>query len=565
MSQGYTGIEINPRPYQRESLKKIWEKWQETNRVTDLPYKKLLLVLPTGCGKTMVFSLLTNHVVKNANKRVLILAHRDELIRQAQDKLYTSTGIDSSVEKAQETGYDSLNKVVVASVQTLCAQRRLERYSRDHFDYIIVDETHRILAPTYQRILEYFSDAKVLGVTATPMRGDKKSLGEFFEDVPYEYRLKDAVRDGWLTPIVAETVPVDIDLSECTQSQGDYSLTGVDNAITPHLEKIADEILEKAGDRKVLVFLPLVATSKLMAEILTRKGMEARSIDGKMSDQKRDEAKEWYRNAPMGTALCNSMLLTEGYDQEDINCVVVLRATQSTGLYCQMIGRGTRVLDPRINEAGLTAEERRAMIRLSGKPNLLLLDFLWLTASHRICSPASLVSRNVTGEEAGREFINEGGQHTLDEVEETMEVAIVSAEQEKREQALADKLDALKGKTAQRVDPIVKALSVFDDSITNWEPAGGDQLQPCNSHHINQLEYYGFKNVEQWSCGYAENMIRVCKFRHSQGLCSPKQLTMLSKYGIPNAQTKTFQEATKIIDGLSKSWGKKRGNRRGRR
>ena len=118
MSEGYTGIEINPRPYQRESLRRLWRYWGKVNNITGELYRKLLLVLPTGCGKTMVFSLLTNHKVKNEGKKVLILAHRDELIRQAQDKLKSSTGIDSAVEKAGETGHDSFFNVVVASVQT---------------------------------------------------------------------------------------------------------------------------------------------------------------------------------------------------------------------------------------------------------------------------------------------------------------------------------------------------------------------------------------------------------------------------------------------------------------
>ena len=348
------------------------------------------------------------------------------------------------------------------------------------------------------------------------MRGDKKSLGEFFEEVPFEYRLKDAVRDGWLTPIVAETVPVDIDLRECRQSTGDFALSGVDSAITPHLEKIADSIVEKAGNRKILLFLPLVATSKLMAQILTDKGIECRSVDGKMTDQRRNETKEWFRDAPMGTALCNSMLLTEGYDQEDINCVVVLRATQSTGLYCQMIGRGTRILDGSVNEEGLTADERKAIIAHSAKPDLLVLDFLWLTANHRICSPASLVASNVTGEEAGREFVNNGGRQTLDDIEEVADEAVRTDETIKREKALADKLDALKGKTSQRVDPIVKALSVFDDGIRDWEPTAEDQMRPCGAHQQNILENYGFKNVESWSTGYADKMIEVCQFRRKQ-------------------------------------------------
>ena len=550
MSEGYHGIDIHPRPYQRESLRGLWKAWSRV--------KHALLVLPTGTGKTMVFSILTNHAVKNENANVLILAHRDELLRQAQDKLLSATGIDSAIEKAQETGHDSFHKVVVGSVQTLSNPKRMERYRPDHFDYIIVDETHRILATTYQRILKYFSSAKVLGVTATPMRGDKQNLGKFFDEIAYEYRLKDAINDGWLTPIVAETCPIEIDVSECRVNAGDYALSAVDSAIAPHLEAIADEIIEKAGNRKILLFLPLVATSKTMAGILSEKGMPCKSVDGKTSKEKRANTLEWFRDAPVGTALCNSMLLTEGFDQPDIDCIVVLRATKSTGLYCQMIGRGTRVVDPDINTPDLTFVERKDMIRVSSKPDMLILDFLWLTSNHRLCSPASLVSMTEESEDYARERTNESGRITLDEIEETAR----TSEQEAREQAMADNLDGLKGRQSGTINPVIEAMSIFDDSIINWEPESEYQMRPIMPSQSEQLDRCGFTGTEEWSAGYADKMLGAIKGRREAGLASPKQLKMLVKYGIPKAEMKTFEQANSLIDGLSRSWKRKRGYRR---
>ncbi len=551
--QGYHGVTINPRHYQRDALRALWRMWGETNEATGQQYRKLLAVLPTGTGKTILFSVLCNHVVKNEGKNVLILAHRDELIRQAGDKLFRSTGIDYAVDKASETGHDTFHKVVVGSVQSLCNPKRMKRYRPNHFDYIIVDETHRILADTYQRILNYFSGAKVLGVTATAMRGDKQSLGKFFEEIAFEYRLRQAIDDGWLSPIVAETCPVTIDLRECRVNAGEFAASDVEEAIRPHLEAIADQIKLKASNRKTLVFLPLVATSKLMAQIMTEKGVPCKSVDGTMRDDDRRDTLTWYKNAPRGSALCNSMLLTEGFDQPDIDCIVVLRATKSRGLYCQMIGRGTRVLDDRINEEGLTPCQRKAIIAASDKKDMLILDFLWLMAAHRLCSPATLVATSEVAEEEIVKEQTKGGRKTLDELEEVGNSSV----RVQREQALAGQLEALKGRKAVSINPVLHALSLMDDSILHWEPERQNELRPLTETQRMDLEHHGFTDTNDWSAGFAYKILGTIKERRDKGLATPRQLKMLIKYGIPNAEKVTFDGAKHIIDGLSKSWQKK--------
>ena len=443
-------------------------------------------------------------------------------------------------------------------MQTLSNPKRLERYRPDHFDYIIVDETHRILAKTYQRILSYFDSAKVLGVTATAMRGDKQSLGKYFEEIAYEYRLKDAISDGWLSPIVAETCPIEIDMRDAKVNAGEFAASDVECAISPHLKAIGRQIIEKAGCRKVLLFLPLVATSKTMAGILTELGMECRSVDGKMSKDDRADTLRWYRDAPNGTALCNSMLLTEGFDQPDIDCIVVLRATKSTGLYSQMIGRGTRVLDESINEPNLTADQRKAIIAASPKKDMLILDFMWLTAQHRLCSPASLVAQTEESEDYAREQQREGGRASLEDIEDNCR----TSEQNAREEAMATNLDGLKGKKAAKINPVIQALSMFDDKIMDWEPKNQYEMRPIMGSQKESLSKMGFKGHEEWSAGFAHKILDTVNKRRDAGLCTPKQLKVLVKYGVPKAEQKTFAQASSIIDGLSKSWKKGRGSRR---
>lgn len=181
------------RPYQQESREAIQKEW--SNGV-----KKTLLVLPTGCGKTIVFSKVIEDRVK-MGERVLVLAHRGELLDQASEKLEKSTGLKTALEKAENTCIGSFFRVVVGSVQTLQNEKRLTKFPPDYFDTIIIDEAHHAVSNGYQRVLKHFEEANVLGVTATPDRGDMQNLGSYFESLAYEYKLPEAIRSGYLSAL----------------------------------------------------------------------------------------------------------------------------------------------------------------------------------------------------------------------------------------------------------------------------------------------------------------------------------------------------------------------------
>ena len=193
------------RPYQQEAREAVERDWAGQ-------FLRTLLVLPTGCGKTIVFSKIVEDMVRQG-RRCLILAHRGELLDQAAGKLLQATGLRCSVEKAEETCLDSWYRVTVGSIQSLMREKRLGQFPADYFDVIVVDEAHHVLSDGYQRVLEHFSGARVLGVTATPDRGDMRDLGQYFEHLAYEYTLPRAIRDGYLCPIKAVTIPLRLDLS----------------------------------------------------------------------------------------------------------------------------------------------------------------------------------------------------------------------------------------------------------------------------------------------------------------------------------------------------------------
>lgn len=252
------------RPYQEEARKAVWKEWN-TGRA------KTLLVLPTGCGKTVVFASIAEDAVKKGD-RVLILAHRSELLEQAADKIMKVTGLGCSVEKAEHTCIGQWFRVTVGSVQTLMRQKRLEQFSPDYFSTIIIDEAHHVISESYQTVLKYFTGAKVLGVTATPDRGDQENLGTFFDSLAYEYTLPQAIKEGYLVPIRALTLPVKINFCNIGTSAGDYKVSDIATSIEPYLEQIAIEMGKHCKDRKTVVFLPLVKTSQKFRDILNRHG-----------------------------------------------------------------------------------------------------------------------------------------------------------------------------------------------------------------------------------------------------------------------------------------------------
>ena len=391
------------RPYQQEAKNSVFEQWEKLN--------KTLVVLPTGCGKTIVFAKVTEECVRRG-KRVLILAHRGELLEQASDKILKATGLRCAVEKAEETCLGSWYRITVGSVQSLQREKRLAQFDSDYFGAIIIDEAHHCITDGYQKILQHFPDAKVLGVTATPDRGDMRNLGEYFESLAYEYTLPKAIKEGYLSPIKALTIPLQLDLSGVSMQAGDFKAGEIATALDPYLYQIADEMEKYCQDRKTVVFLPLVKTSQKFRDILNEKGFQAAEVNGESRD--RAEVLEDFDHDKYNV-LCNSMLLTEGWDCPSVDCVVVLRPTKVRSLYSQMVGRGTR-LNP-------------------GKEDLLLLDFLWHTERHELCHPANLICES---EEVARKMTENlekeaGCPIDLEEAEKQASEDVVA----QREEALA--------------------------------------------------------------------------------------------------------------------------------
>lgn len=508
------------RDYQREAVAAIHGEWTKG-------VKKTLLVLPTGCGKTICFSSVAEDCVRDG-KRVLILAHRDELLGQASDKLYRLTGLISAKEKAEESCIGKWNRVIVGSVQTMQREKRLSRFAPNYFGTVIVDEAHHVLADGYQRVLAHFPEAEVLGVTATADRGDKRNLGQYFETLAYEYPLTRAIREKHLCPIRAMTIPLDIDITGVKTQNGDYAVGDVGTALDPYLEAIAEQMKKHCAGRRTVVFLPLVKTSQKMRALLAAKGFRAAEVNGESQDRR--EVLGAFDRGEIDV-LCNSMLLTEGWDCPGVDCIVVLRPTKIRGLYCQMVGRGTR-LSPE-----------------TGKKDLLILDFLWHTSRHELCRPAHLVCETpeVADKVTERLTGNPDEEFDLLTAEEKAQGDVLR----EREEALAEQLRQMRKRQQALVDPLQFEMSIAAEDLAGYEPVFEWQMAPPSAKQLQILEKRGINPDAVENAGKAQLLIDRLIKRQGEGLTTPKQIRFLERKGFLHVGTWPFEEARRLIDRIA--------------
>ena len=512
---------VDLRPYQEEARRAVEREWDEGRA-------KTLLVLPTGCGKTIVFAMVAKDVVDGGG-RVLVLAHRGELLDQAADKIGKATGLGCSVEKAERTSVGEWFRVTVGSVQTMMRPSRLERFPHDWFDAIIVDEAHHALSASYQAVLDWFDGADVLGVTATPDRGDRRDLGAYFDSIAYEYTLPRAIKEGYLCPIKAQTVPLAIDLAAVRTQSGDYSAGDLGTALDPYLERIADEMLAAGcAERKTVVFLPLVKTSQKFRGILEAKGFRAMEVNGESAD--RAETLAAFDEAGGGAVLCNSMLLTEGWDCPSVDCVVVLRPTKVRSLYCQMVGRGTR-LSPE-----------------TGKTELLLLDFLWHVERHELCRPAHLIAESEDVARAMTERLEQAGcPEDLEEVEREAAKDVV----EERERALAEQLESMRKRKRKLVDPLQFEMSIASEDLTGYVPQFAWEMAPASDAQKEALEKAGICPDEIGCAGKASLLMDKIAKRRAEGLAPPTQIRQLEGRGVRRVGEWTMDQASALISRIA--------------
>lgn len=511
---------MNLRRYQLDCIAATELAFKEFDRVLD--------VLPTGAGKTIVFSHIAQQRA-TAGQRTLILAHRDELIDQAIEKLHRATGIHAEKEKAES--YASLDcPVVVGSIQSLCRESRLARFPKEHFGLVVCDEAHHSLSDSWQSVLNYFT-AQVLGVTATPDRGDARNLGHYFETIGYEVNLFELIKQGYLSRITLKSIPLQIDLSRVHSVAGDYDAAELGSALEPYLDQIAQHIKAQAEFRRILAFLPLIATSQKFVEACRGAGLTAGHIDGKSPD--RAEILQRFANWDFDV-LSNAMLLTEGFDDPGIDCVVVLRPTRSRPLYSQMVGRGTRVAD--------------------GKQNLLLLDFLWMHQRHSIVRPAHLIARDEFEAEQITKMSQAAAALPSDLVEQMpldLE-GLASDAASQREEALRKQLEEHRTKKAKTLSADEFCLEHDSFAATEYRETMPWESAPATDKQMKWLKRAKIDLSTVRSKGHASQLLNLYFNAKPTTLASQSQRALMRRMGHANADNATVSEAKEFFASIRK-------------
>lgn len=515
---------MKPRDYQIEADKAIDQAFEQ--------HDSTLVVLPTGTGKTVLFA----HVVQDRTKygRVLVIAHRRELIDQAAQKIEAimngGVGIDMAEMRVHHEGMFR-SRVVVASIQTL--QNRAKNYPWSQFGTIIIDEAHHATADSYRKIVNAARQAnpaiKVLGVTATPDRGDKQAMGLVFESVAYTMDLPDAINRGWLVPITQAVREVKgLDFSGLHTRGGDF----VPSELAKILEdeepahRIVTGIIEEAAGKQTIVFCSSVKHAELTTAVLNRhRSDSAALITGTTpSDTRRDTITQF--RAKSIQFLVNVAVATEGFDVPGIECVAVAQPTMSRARYTQMVGRGTRPL-PGIVDGLDTAEERRMAIGLSAKPKCHVVDFTGNTGRHQLVTTADILGGNYS-EEVRRKAAAKAKSGAVDmakalEEERERELARIRRDQERRRNIVA------------KVEYHRTERDPFGGKLFTDAPGDDRRLKMMAMATEAQqwrLKQMGFKDPQRYTKAQASAIIAKANNRKGN-MPSKQQMEMLYRMGYP--------------------------------
>lgn len=540
---------LPPRPYQEGACSSVLDTLREQ--------RAALVVLPTGSGKTFVFSLLAKLGIMHG-RRVLILVDRDELVNQAVSRLLNDVGLEAAVEKGRKHApKDSV--LVVASVQSL-HESRLHTWDRENFHLIVIDEAHHAVAPTYERIFAHFHTAKLVGVTATPDRTDARSLMNVFDEVAYEMSMREAVQEGWLVPPMQQFVTVEgLDYTDVRRVAGELSANDLDSILRNEdiLEKMVIPTIERVEDRQAIVFCATVAHAHAVAERLRALGRTAAAADATTKKKERKAIVDRFRGGDLQYAV-NVGLWIEGFDAPMASSIVMMRPTLSRLIYAQMGGRGARPFPTDFINSLTTAALRRAAIAESSKPNFQILDFVGNSGKHSLVHPVEALEPGVDpvlSEEAEKLM---AGNPTLG-------IFDALAEAEAARDELVSQMRELEAPTKVwsngiQVDPFTETpagetMSLFDidriDDYWDRRPTEGQ---------LRALKNFGVLNADDLNRREAKALLDRLIPMAQNHRATVRQVQALIRHGVPRQEAlqMSFDDARGALDDRPVSPGQAR-------
>ncbi len=526
------------RPYQNRACAAVLDAWDE--------YDKVLLSLPCGTGKTVIAAFIVSAwlelaALRGEFTRILWLAHRDELINQGAEAILDVTGEEPGIEKGELSVISQPHQmgraVVVSSIQTMQRPNRREKFSPSEWGLVVVDECHRVCAPGYLEVLNYFKNYKLLGMTATVSRTDQVSLGKVFDHVAYHYELSDAVNDGWLARPKQHYIQTELDFSKVRlDDHGDLSAEDLDRILLEEnaIHKIVAPVVKAAGDRPTIIFTPRVRSAEAVAAVLGRPEYSTsgvRVVSGKTPDDERREITEGFRRGDF-QYVSNCSIYTEGADFPRASCIVIARPTKSKLLLEQMIGRGLR---------------GGRLCPIEGKDDgCLVIDLMGVAQPGNLVHTADLLGGKydeVVVAEAKRRCEEKAAEDIPADVLAELEAANLQAEELRHTQRIKIVAEAkLKRKT---IDPFA-VFAVLDTSLKR-EPGWYDN--PATEEQVKFLGEHGIKAEGSLTFSEAKQLREEISRRRRDGIANFKQARILVSYGYSGSMK--FEQAKKVIGGIA--------------
>lgn len=474
---------------------------------------------------------------------VLVLAHRDELVWQAQERLQAFTGEMVEVEQ-RDLRASHRARIVVGSVQSVTRQNRLDRFGKDRFQLVIADEAHHYVSPTYKRVLDFFESAKRLGVTATPDRGDELALGKIFQSVAYCMDISDGIEAGYLVPIKGLSVELGtIDLSGVGVSGGDLIAGQLDEAMLRATEGIVKGVLEHEPNRQGIGFFPGIKTADFATQRMNalRPNSSALVTAGTPIEDRRDIMRQF--KAGKLQYLMNVGVATEGFDAPGVSLIIMGRPTKSRALYAQMAGRGTRVLPGTIEDYQGRGEAplRRKMIASSAKPDMVIMDFVGNAGRHSLVGPEDLLGGNYTEAEiaeAKKKKDSAGGDIRAALEKARLELKRIAGEMASKVVSIPSQFDPFKsfGMDARRV--------AEHDQRFGYIPASDNQRKMLKNAGVDESVLKGLSKQA------ASKLIGAMLKRREVGLADYSQVKALQKFGLAPPVQLTQRNAARAIEYL---------------
>jgi ATP-dependent helicase IRC3 len=436
---------VNLRDYQIECLRTIKQRRDEG-------ITRQLVALPTGTGKTTIFANLPETLSQN---KMLVLAHREELLDQAQEKLKTfNPDLDVQIEQADRHASPRAD-IVIASTATIGRKDcpRIQAFNPDDWPVLICDEAHHSVATTYTNIFDHFGifqdpNKLLVGWTATPRRGDSIGLDAVFQDVVFHRDIREMIESGWLCSITGYRIKTDADISGVHTHSGDFAEGELSLAVDiESRNKLAVESYKTyCAGRRALVFCVNKEHTNHMAEAFNKAGIECGIVLGDTPSEERADTLLRLRQGTI-KVVANCMVLTEGFDLPSLSAIIMARPTQSSLLYTQAIGRGTRT-DP-------------------GKKNLVVVDLTDNSRLHNLASLPVLFGLSPDFDLKGKDVIE-----TLSELEEIEKrypnIPVQKADSLEDAKKLIEQFDIFK--TQSQIDSIVSQFSRYI-----WVPSGEER------------------------------------------------------------------------------------------